>query len=147
MINDQKGFTIFEILLVVGVIVILISFTLPLGLDFYKNQQLETQSQGIVQALRGAQLKAMAIELDSPFGVYLTNDNYILFKGPSYAERDSQYDEVFDLPEIINVSGLNEIVFSKFEGMPNTIGNIILNTDNLEKKININEIGRINLEQ
>jgi len=142
----MKGLTLSEILIVIAIIAILISFTLPLGLDFYRNQQLETQSQGVIQALRRAQLKAMSVEDDSRFGVYLTNDNYTLFKGSSYLTRDVNFDEVFDLPMIINVSGLTEVVFSKLEGKPNETGNIILSSDNLVQTININEIGRVNQE-
>ena len=143
----MKGFTLIEILLTGAIIVMLVSFTLPIGLDFYKNQQLETQSQEIVQALRRAQLKAMSVESDSSFGIYLANDNYVLFKGSSYFfSRDAQYDEIFGLPSIINVSGLSEIVFSKLEGIPSVAGDIILGTDNNQRVININEIGRVNLQ-
>ena len=142
----MKAFTLLEILIIIAVIAILISLTIPLGLDFYRSQQLETQSQGVIQALRRAQLKAMSVEDDSGFGVYLTNDNYTLFKGNSYATRDADYDEIFDLPKIINVSGLTEVVFSKLEGKPNETGNIILSSDNLVQTININEIGRVNQE-
>jgi len=142
----MKGLTLSEILIVVAIIAILISFTLPLGLDFYRSQQLETQSQGVIQALRRAQLKAMSVEDDSRFGVYLTNDNYTLFKGSSYLTRDVNFDEVFDLPMIINVSGLTEVVFFKLEGKPNVTGNIILSGDSDSRTININEMGRINYE-
>lgn len=142
----MRAFTLLEILIVVGIIAILISFTLPLGLDFYKSQQLEANSQGIVQTLRRTQLKAMTQEADSEFGVYLTDENYILFKGNSYLARDPQYDQVFEMPRVINVSGLNEIVFSKLEGKPNVIGNIILSNNGDTLTLNINEVGRINLD-
>lgn len=147
----MKGFTLLETLLVILIIVFLAALIFPLGLDFYKNQQLQTHSQQILQTLRRAQSKAMAGEQDSSFGVYFDNDNnkYILFKGNSYPTRDSQYDEVFDLPAIIAISGLPdppEIIFSKLEGKPNWAGNVILNSGGLTQAISINEIGRVNLE-
>ncbi|TSC75288.1 MAG: Uncharacterized protein G01um101430_495 [Parcubacteria group bacterium Gr01-1014_30] len=146
MPNNQPGFTLFEILLAVAILAILISITIPLGLDFYKSQQLEANTQGILQTLRRAQSKAMSAELDFPWGVYLTNDNYILFRGSSYASRDSQYDEVFDLPLTISLSGISEIVFSKLEGRPNVTGDIILSSSLDVMTININEAGRVNLQ-
>lgn len=139
-----KGFTLLEILLVIGIISILLVFIVPVSLDFYKSQQLEIQTQSLVQTLRRAQSKAMAIELDSSFGVFISNQNYILFKGNSYLTRDAQYDETFDLPEIIEPSGLSEVVFLKFEGKPNVTGNVILTSNSDTRTININEIGRIN---
>jgi len=118
MFLKSNGFTLLEILIVVGIIAVLMSLSLPLGLDFYRGQQLETQSQEIVQTLRRAQLKAMSVEDDSSFGVYFTDDNYTLFKGSSYTTREFQYDEVFNLSLILTLSGLSEVVFSKLEGAP-----------------------------
>lgn len=118
----------------------------PVSLDFYKNQELETQTQFLIQTLRRAQIKAMSVELDSSFGVYIINHNYTLFKGNTYAGRDLQYDEIFDFPAIISISGISEIVFSKFEGKPNVTGDIVLSNSSNAETININGIGRINLK-
>jgi len=207
----MKGFTLIEILITIFLIVILASFIVSVGLNFYKSQQLEVYSQAVLQTLRRAQSKTVSVELDSSFGVYLTNNNYTLFKGNSYDTRDVQYDEVFDLPEIIKVSGLSEVVFLKTEGLPKEVpaycggictpcneftnrpscqrqggcswsrwlrrclgtciscsnyqnqfgcenqsgcnwtpatrgGNIIISSDSENQVININEIGRVNLE-
>lgn len=150
----MRGLTLIEILLVVGILVILVTLTSPLALDFYRSQQLDTHTQGIIQTLRRAQLKAMSIENDSNFGVYLTNDDYTLFKGNSYDPNDP-YNEVSDLPRIITVTtapDFSEVVFSKFEGIPkfdellNTTGTVILSNNIDSRTISINEIGRINLK-
>lgn len=145
----MKAFTLIEILLVVIILAVLTSLAIPVSVNFYKTQQLDVNVKGVVQSLRRAQLKAMSIESDSIFGVYLTNDSYILFKGSSFDTRDISYDEVFDLPQVITVSGIQEIAFSKFEGVPvgALTGDIILNSNGDSRIININEIGRINLQQ
>ena len=82
VVSDRflTGLTLVEILLVVGILAILVTSVSPLAFDFYKSQQLDSCSQGIIQTLRRAQLKAMSSENDSSFGVYLTDDSYILFK-------------------------------------------------------------------
>lgn len=140
------GISLIEVLLVVGILAIALVFTLPVSLGFYESYQLDTQAKGIIQALRKAQLKSMSIENDANFGVYLTNDEYRLFKGDSYLTRDVQYDEIFDLPKIINVSGIQEVVFLKFEGSASVVGNIIISNNGNTRSISINRIGRINLE-
>jgi len=143
----MRGFTPIELFLVILIVLFIFALILPLSFDFYRSQQLQTHSQQILQTLRRAQLKAMAIESDSQFGVYITNDGYALLKGNSYATRDSQYDEIFDLPQIITIQNSpKEIVFSKFEGKSSLIGDITINIDGITRIININEIGRINLE-
>ena len=140
----MKGITIIEILLVIGISGVLIYLTLPMGIDFYNYQQLNTSVKGVIQALRTAQLKAISQEADSSYGVYLTNDNYTLFKGDLYSTRDQSQDEVFDLPIIVDVGGLNAVVFSKLEGRPNPPGNIELKSGETTAIININEMGTIN---
>lgn len=144
--KSQKAFTLIEILLVIGIFSILAILTLPLSLDFYKKYQLDVYTQEIVQALRRAQLKSMSVEQDSRFGIYLTEGNYVLFRGNSYAARELQYDEIFDLPKIINTSGLREVVFTKVEGLPSIAGGIVLSNNIENKTIFINSLGRINLE-
>lgn len=124
----------------------MLSFLLPVGLDFYKNQQLTSQSLELCQALRLAQQKSMSVELDSSYGVYLTNNNYTLFKGNSFLSRDEQYDQIFNVPEIIQLSGISEVVFAKNGGNPNVTGDVILTCDSDSKTINVNQIGRINLQ-
>jgi len=143
--SSPKAFTLLEILLVIGIISALLVAIIPMGLDFYKNQELSTQIQFLIQTLRRAQSKAMSIELDSPFGVRVNTQNYVLFKGTSYLTRDTPYDEVFDLPQIINSSGLSEVVFSKLEGKPNVTGNITLSSNNKSRTININDFGTVSL--
>ena len=142
----MQGLSLVEILLVILLLSILFGFILSFSLDLYKNQQLQAHTQGILQTLRRAQLKAMAVELDSSFGLHITNDNYTLFKGNSFTTRDDRYDEVFDLPMIITVQDSpKEIVFSKFEGKPSLIGNIVLGSGNESRTISINNFGKISL--
>lgn len=142
----MKGLSLVEILLVIMILAVLVGLGLPVSLDFYKSQQLDVHSRGLVQTLRRAQLKAMSVEDDSAFGVYLTNDNYTLFRGDSFASRDVSYDELFDLPQVITVSGIQEVVFLKFEGSVSATGDIVLSNNIDSLAIDINELGRVNLE-
>jgi prepilin-type N-terminal cleavage/methylation domain-containing protein len=144
--NKKKAFTLVETLFVIGIFSILVMLTLPLSLDFYKKYQLNVYTEELIQALRRVQQKSMSIEQDSKFGIYLTEKSYVLFRGNSYAARETQYDETFDLPQAIKSSGLSEIVFTKSEGLPSATGSIVLSNNIENKIIDINSLGRINLE-
>lgn len=142
--SKSRGFTFIEFLLVLGIFTLLITVSLPLAVDFYNNQQLNLQEQGIVQALRVAQLKAMSREFDSSFGLYINSTQYVLFKGDSYLSRDTSFDEVYDFPTNLQVSGLSEVVFNKLTGTTSNTGITTLTLGNKTETININEMGRVN---
>ena len=141
------GFTLIEILLVIGILTILVSLTLPLSLSFYKSQQLDSHTQDLIQVLRRAQLKAMAAEADSSFGIYFDKDQkkYILFRGDLFNPAAPDNEE-FNLPQVITINTqFSEIIFSKLEGRPNVFGNIILDSNGDSRVININKLGRVSL--
>ncbi|OHA70374.1 MAG: hypothetical protein A3H01_00625 [Candidatus Wildermuthbacteria bacterium RIFCSPLOWO2_12_FULL_40_9] len=117
----RGGFTLVEILLVIGVFTALFYLVAPISLNFYKNQQLESVTQEIIQNLRKAQLKSVSVERDSSFGVHFGGTTYTLFQGNSFSNRDSQYDEVFNIPQVIKMGGLEEVAFSKLNGIPSLI--------------------------
>ena len=142
-ISKIKGFTLLKLIMVIGILALLIIISLPLAINFYRTRQFDVHLNGGVQALRRAQLKAMSGEGDFSFGLYITSERYILFKGDAYVIRDTVYDEVFDLPDSIQISGLSEVVFSKLRGTPSNTGTITLTIDNKSETINVNEAGRI----
>lgn len=145
----DKGFTLIELTLVVAIMAALIFLTLPIAIGFYKSQQLDTTADGVIQALRRAQLKAMS-QADYSFGVYVGSgqtSQYSLFKGDSYEGKTDE--EIFDISDSISFSGISEVIFTKLEGLPSEssmIGNIVLTGDSETETININALGRINLE-
>ena len=141
----MKGFTFIEVLIVTVVIAFLLVFTLPSAIRFYRVQQIDNITEEVVQTLRRAQLKAMSVNNDSVFGVYFgLTGQYILFRGNSYNTRDDE--EIFYTLDDISFSGISEVIFLKLIGDPNITGNIIISLDNETRTININSLGRINLE-
>lgn len=143
----KRSFTLIEILLVIGLLAVLVSLTLPLSLSFYKSQQLDSHTQDLIQVLRRAQLKAMTAEADSSFGVYFDEEQnkYILFRGDLF-DPAAPDNEEFSLPQIVTINTqFSEIIFSKLEGRPNVFGNIVLDSDGERRVININKLGRVSL--
>ena len=145
----KKGFTLVEIMLTITIIIFLVFLVLPTGIRFYQTQQLDTAADGVVQALRRAQLKALS-QGDNNFGVYVGSGQtgqYSLFQGNSYESKTDE--EIFGISNGISFSGVSEVLFSKTKGLPTITGegdDLVLTSDIGTKTININEIGRINLE-
>jgi prepilin-type N-terminal cleavage/methylation domain-containing protein len=141
----MKGFTFIEVLIVTVVVAFLLVFTLPWAIRFYRVQQIDNVTEEVVQTLRRAQLKAMSVNKDSPFGVYFGSaGQYVLFRGNSYDTRDDE--EVLYILDDISFSGISEVTFLKLNGNPDPVGNIMISLDNETRIININSLGRVNLE-
>jgi len=109
-----------EILIVIALIIIFTLMTLPVGIDFYREQIIEGQASRLADSLKIAQSRAVAAKQDSSWGIAFhepEEGQYTLFRGGSYAQGD-EYD-VFLLENNITLEGgINEIVFQKNTGRP-----------------------------
>jgi type II secretory pathway pseudopilin PulG len=121
------GFTLTEILIVVGLIVTLAAVTLPVTIDFLFRFTLIGETKVLESNLKSAQAKAMSAKNDSSFGVkfFATDicpleDCYVVFQGSSYDTREVGEDEVFYLAKeiLVEMAGdYTQIVFEKNTGL------------------------------
>ncbi|OGY45138.1 MAG: hypothetical protein A2729_00075 [Candidatus Buchananbacteria bacterium RIFCSPHIGHO2_01_FULL_39_14] len=146
----SAGFTIVEILIILGVLAIVATLSLPFIQSFQVSSDLTTYSEQLTQTLRRAQQKAMAGQNNSAWGVYFNNGQkkVILFKGVDYGSRDSDFDEEISYPPSFSVntdfSGL--IFFNLYRSSPSVGGIVTITSQNNESKnITINELGIIQL--
>ena len=136
----MKGFSFIEALVVISITSFLVVLIVPLGINFYKGQQIEDTANGLVQVLRRAQLQAMS-QADYSFGVHIIPGEYILFRGDSYILSGNQ--ESFEAPRDVVFSGVSEVVFSKLYGVPSQAGDINLSNGLYEATVSVNELGRV----
>ncbi len=119
------AFTLFEILLSVGLLFIIGAITTPIIVDLYDRQENQSVSDEIVTLLRKAQAYSFYSKDDDGYGVKFDNENkyFALFKGNIFDEGDDQNEfgqmylntVTFD-PEITG----NVILFDKKTGFSST---------------------------
>ena len=153
----MKSFTLVELLLMVGILIILAAIAIPTFRSFQKEVDLNNSTEEIIATLSLAQNKTLASEGDSQWGVYFETitqpHQYTLFKGDNYADRDNSFDETHKLPSAveiygINLNGGNEAVFNRVTGTVNPSGSLspTLKDDLTKAKtIYIEETGRVGL--
>jgi len=142
--NSTKGFTLLEMLLSVALITVISGIGVPIYQSFQTRNDLDIAEVAAVQTLRRAQVLSQAVDGDTNWGMLATTSSIILFKGASYAARDSGYDEIFEIPASITISGTQEYVFSKFTGEPQTTGTTILTSNSNEvRNIVVNSKGMV----
>ena len=140
----NKGFTLIEILLSLAIIGIIAGFSVPIYQSFMVRNDLDIATGTVSQVLRYAQTQSQAMHGDSSWGVYIGSGKITLFKGASYASRDTDYDEETSVPSTISASGLTEVVFDLLTGEPQTIGTLTISSVNGDvRTISINEKGII----
>ncbi len=111
-----SGFSLLEVVLSIGVLVLIFSVSAPFYLRFQRRTELDHAVQTTVHALKRAQTLAQAVEGDTTWGVFLQSGSVILFQGSSYASRVISSDEIAQIPMNITISGTTEIVFAKLSG-------------------------------
>lgn len=140
----SKGFTLIEVLLSVAAIAIIAGISIPIYQSFQARNDLDITTVEIAQSARRAQTLSQAVDGDTSWGIKIQSGSIVVFKGVSYAARDITLDELFDVPTSITPSGVSEIVFAKFTGLPQTIGTITLTSNTNETRtITINAKGMV----
>ncbi len=144
ILRKGEGFTLIELLLSISVIMLIAGLSAPVYQSFQVRNDLDIATVTTAQSLRRAQMLSQAVDDDTSWGVKVQTGSVVLFKGANYAARDTAYDEIFDVPGSIAPSGVSEIVFTKFTGLPQTAGTIIYTSNaNETRTITINVEGAI----
>ncbi len=134
------GFTLIEIITVVGVVLIIIVTAIPAYRNFQKQSDLINTTEEIMNVLRSAQSKTLASEQASRWGIHFLASEYILFKGVDYDSRNSSFDKNYIIPNSVEIYEINlegaglDVVFERITGQTNQFGNI-----SLRLKTNISE--------
>ncbi|MDA3802273.1 MAG: prepilin-type N-terminal cleavage/methylation domain-containing protein [Patescibacteria group bacterium] len=134
----KKGFTLLETILVISLIGILLGIFLPAFTQLFFRNNLDTASEKIKTELYRAHSFARASKYDSNWGLYLENNQIILFSGPNYTNRDSSKDEIEGLPGQLTISGLTEIVFQKNSGLILNPGEIVISSRGINRSLGVN---------
>ncbi len=143
----KKGFTIIELLIVIGIIIIAAAAALPIYSNLQVSSQLNETNAQIAQTIKNAREKSVAGLNNSRHGVKFNPSSYTLFQGDSYATRESLYDRTIDLDDVLTITTNltnDEIVFARGSGIPNNTGIITLNHDvQGSRTVTINEFGLV----
>ena len=139
-----KGFTLPEVLLSLSLLAIIGGMTIPMYRIFIVRNDLDSAATTLAQNLRRAQTLAWSGDGDMSWGVHLGVGSILVYKGTSFASRDTNFDENTSIPTSIAVTGTNDILFAKVTGIPNATGTFTLTSQTNEtRNVTINEKGMV----
>jgi len=137
----NRGFTLIEVLLSLGVIAILAGLSIPVAVNFQRSGQLAETALSVRQAYARAQVLSRNQINDTSWGVYADTTGVTIFQGTSYATRNPDYDEITPISGV-TVTGVTELTFAQLSGTPSTTGSTTLtNSIGDQILISINEFG------
>lgn len=140
-----QGFTLIELLLVIALLTVSAALAVPVYQSFQTKNDVVLAALSIVQAERRAQILSQSGAQDAAWGVKVQTGNVVVFKGASYAGRDTAFDEITTISQTITIGGVNEVVFSKIYGIPGISGTTTLTAITGDTQtIVINSKGMIN---
>ncbi|MBU1349055.1 prepilin-type N-terminal cleavage/methylation domain-containing protein [Patescibacteria group bacterium] len=140
----RVGFTLIELVIVIGIMAVIVAVTAPLTIRSYQNQLVAETAQQLAETLRRAQSRATAARGDSPHGVKILSDGYVLFQGRSYATRVVAEDETTPIPSSITVSSTaTEVVFSKLYATSSMVGTMSVIGAGGTIDVTVNAVGKI----
>lgn len=147
---SKNGFTLVEMLVVVGLVAVLTVISLPIYTNLQVSTQLNETAAQLTQSVRVARERSLVRYNNSSHGVKFESDRYIIYQGESFATRQIGFDREIMLAAPISLSPnfiSSEVNFTKSFGLPSATGTIIVTHNvNGSRNIIINELG-LALEQ
>jgi len=142
--SENKGITLVELLLVISLGAILSAASVPIASSFLIRSNLRDSKDKLVSQLYKAKINSMTNKENSSWGVSTTGNDIIVFKGSSYATRDSAFDQAFNHPNSINITS-HEIIFTQYTGDTTQTTYSISNNQNETFTVSVNQVGNINV--
>ena len=105
-----------EILIAVGIMMVLLTISLPFTLNFYRRYQLDSERSTALTIMREARTMSMAGDGSADHGVHIASSQYTLFEGQSYAARNQAKDQTFGRSTNVTVTGGTDILFKYLTG-------------------------------
>ena len=121
--TSSSGFSLIEVVVVLGILAVLASFALVISMESYRGSSFNDERSLLISMLQTARSQAMSgVCIGSectggvPHGVYITSNSLALFQGTSYNASDDNNEVVPFSNRAITLSGAQQVIFAEFTG-------------------------------
>lgn len=152
MKKSGKGYTLLEILIVMGLIALLGGVGMLMSMETFKTSIFHNDRDLLVSAMRKARSESINNMCFGPagfctdgkaHGVHIAPGTYTIFQGDSYAGRDVDADENIDAKPGTTFTGPADIIFEKLSGETTPVSIMITDDNGKNSTITLNAEGRI----
>lgn len=148
-IKKEKGFTLIEVLIVIGISGIITLFAGTNLLGFQKSTSLRTTADELVANMQKVQSLSVSAKGNFAYGIHFDSSYYEIFIGTTY--NPSSPDNVrINLPngialQNVQFSPSGDIVFEKLTGYPDYSGALDVVLGSEKVTVTVNSLGVINI--
>ncbi len=151
MNNFKRGFTLIEIMVVLGIMVLIIAVVLPAFSKMRDNQLLKSTTADVFSSLNKAKSQTLSSVSSSEYGVHFESDKIVIFKGTTYSSSDPNNEIVLitspaSISSISLTGGAVDLYFNRLTGAPNKTGSITVAVSSLSKAVTISGTGAISMQ-
>lgn len=149
------GFTLIEVLLVLGILTVLLGVLVPLSRRFQTSALLDVETDLLVADLRRAQVSALAGTADTAHGVHIdvTPENvWYVFEGNTFVPGGAgsvshPTPSSVTITSVVLAGGGHEIVFAERRGTTAQTGTLTLTGPNSETRtVSVNSAGTLEVQ-
>jgi len=142
-----SGFTLFEVIIAITIIVILGSATsIPFASRFINRNNIENKTNEVVSSFRTAQLNSISGKENSPWGIHIDTTKIVMFKGASYVFPGTAFDQKYDVPSTVTITPV-DMTFSILSGSPSAVQTVTIQNSLGENHIvRVNEVGSVDVD-
>ncbi|OGE82839.1 MAG: hypothetical protein A2846_04330 [Candidatus Doudnabacteria bacterium RIFCSPHIGHO2_01_FULL_49_9] len=142
--KSGAGFTLMELLVVLGLFAILLGAGVPITLGMYRQYSFHSERDMLVSIIAKARTQALSNVNEAPHGLAIAGGNYIIFEGADYASRVQSLDEIIPANPTITFTGsTSEITFAQLTADATGAGTLTMTSGNRTADIIVNNEGRI----
>ncbi len=115
------GFTIFEIMIVVVIMMIVVSIIWSSFSRLNKSQVLDKEIRDVASIINDARQRTLFSKNDSSYGIHFANNQVVLFRGTTYSSSDTS-NEIKSLNSLVTISNISitgggsDIIFNRLTG-------------------------------
>jgi len=126
----NKGYTLTEILVVMGISIIILSVVVSYFYSLVKIQALDKDYTSVVSLVDQAKSLSINSKSASQYGVYFASSTAVLFKGSNYIST-STANQIYTLNNRVSISNIDlegsstsQVLFSRLTGYANASGTV-----------------------
>ena len=144
-LQGSRGFTIVEVLVVIGIASLLLGLGLFISMDAYRSYSFRSERNNFVSVLEKARMLSLVNVGQAAHGVHVTTSTYTIFEGAAYSPTSS-LNEVITIGRTVTITENptgTDIVFGQLAANVTTSAQFVISDGTRFGGISINHEGQI----